>query len=473
MKLSKIIFIFFSFLNVVAIYGQEIRKGPYLIYPNKNTEMTVLWQLTSTASCTINWGITTAYGSNQSVKEYGNDHQFKITLTNLLPNTKYFYKISFLTTELKGSFRTAPLDNSTNLEFFIYGDTRTYYQKTNLVTAMMLSEISKDANFQTFAIHTGDWTSAGQLENSWDSQFFCRTGSCENNLTFQSIVPIMGCRGNHENYSTWGNIQPATLFQKYFPYNFTDTTIHGDNIYYSFDYGPVHIAIVDQYYDNKDTGVIDAKQMQWLENDMKNTNKIWKFIVLHEPAWSASPTYGGHIDNVDAQRKIQPLCFNYKIQAVFCGHNHYYAHANVDGIHHFTLGGGGAPLYAPEVQYNNIIERSDEAYHFLKVQISGNSAILTAERPDGSVIEKVFLNSDISKNRIFSGLIYPNPAHTKLNINFDFDSIKVIIFDMNGRTCFNQTISSNQIDVSELASGIYTILIFNKREIITQRFVKF
>jgi hypothetical protein len=39
-----------------------LQKGPYLIYPDTNTEMTVLWQTDETpGNSMVEWGTTTAY----------------------------------------------------------------------------------------------------------------------------------------------------------------------------------------------------------------------------------------------------------------------------------------------------------------------------------------------------------------------------------------------------------------------------
>ena len=57
--------------------------------------------------------------------------------------------------------------------------------------------------------------------------------------------------------------------------------------YYSFDYGPAHITVVDQYV----SFAPGSAQYIWLENDLAASQKLWKFVILHEPAWSAA---GGH-----------------------------------------------------------------------------------------------------------------------------------------------------------------------------------
>ena len=80
-----------------------------------------------------------------------------------------------------------------------------------------------------------------------------------------------------------------------------------------------------------------------MRTDLAASAKPWKFIVLHEPGWSAG---GGHGNNTTVQNDIQPLAVQYGVAIVFGGHNHYYARANVSGVTHLTMGGGGAPLPA-------------------------------------------------------------------------------------------------------------------------------
>jgi len=72
-----------------------VRKGPYLIYPNNNAQMTVLWQLDSTSTCTLAWGLDTSYSTGSAnTTEYGSDHQHKYTITGLTPGTKYYYLVT-------------------------------------------------------------------------------------------------------------------------------------------------------------------------------------------------------------------------------------------------------------------------------------------------------------------------------------------------------------------------------------------
>ncbi|RUM69954.1 MAG: hypothetical protein DSZ09_05030 [Sulfurovum sp.] len=153
--------------------------------------------------------------------------------------------------------------------------------------------------------------------------------------------------------------------------------------YYSYDYGPVHFTIIDQFADYSK----GSKQYNWIKHDLENSVKKWKILLLHMPGWSA----GGHSNNSDVQSLIQPLCVNNNVQMVIAGHNHYYARAVVDTVQHITSGGGGAPLYHPNSNADNII-KTDKSYHFLKIDINENIMHVSVIRSDGSIVETFNVN---------------------------------------------------------------------------------
>jgi len=65
--------------------AQNVRKGPYLIFPGDNTRMRVLWQDDRTSVDHFRWGPDTsmANGPFPSV-EYGTDHQHQYLFSALL-----------------------------------------------------------------------------------------------------------------------------------------------------------------------------------------------------------------------------------------------------------------------------------------------------------------------------------------------------------------------------------------------------
>ncbi len=403
-KIYFFVFLLITFLMICnPTYAQLTRKAPYLIYTGDGTEMQVLWQLVSTDTCTIDWGTDTLYslGSAQTL-EYGSDHQHTFTIANLTPATKYYYRVSVNQEVHTGSFRSAPDTNETAIKFFAYGDTRSNPGSHNQVAAAMVETYIGDENFQSIIISVGDLVNNGDSESDWDNQFFSPVYT--NIQKMLATLPYQSCMGNHEG--------TGVLFTKYFPYPFVAGR------YWSFDYGPAHFVVVDQYT----SYASGSPQLDWIESDLASTNKFWKFIYLHAPGWSA----GGHGNNTSVQYYIQPLCEQYGVSILFAGHNHYYARAEVNGVKHITTGGGGAPLYPPNPSYPNIVTAT-QAYHFCTIEIEDNLLSFKAIKPDGTVIDSFTT----------SGFNYPPIITSQPDTNAYVHSLyqyQVIAEDNNGDT---------------------------------------
>jgi hypothetical protein len=438
-----------SFGTNSPIILNTIRKAPYIIYKGNNTEMKVLWQLTITDTCTLVWGTDTLYGLGNTVTtEYGNSHQHAYTITNLIPSAKYYYRVTVNGEIYIGSFRSAPDTNETNIKFMVYGDTRSNPASHDQVAAAMVTEFNEDENFQSIVLSVGDLVNNGNSESDWDNQFF--NPSYPNIKTLLANAPYQAAMGNHEG--------TGQLFGKYFPYPFVAGR------YWSFDYGPVHFVIVDQYTSYGP----GSAQLTWIENDLASTTKSWKFICFHEPGWSA----GGHGNSTSVQNYIQPLCEQYGVSIVFAGHNHYYARAVVNEIQHITTGGGGAPLYSPNSTYPNVVATA-MAYHFCNIEIDGSSLHFTALKPDSTIIDEFTINvTDIESSStpvILDEYIlypaYPNPFNPATTIEFaipnsEFVTLKVYnILGEEVATLVSERLAAGsykyQWDANSLASGVY------------------
>ena len=481
---KKILFTLLAAWISAVSFAQSFRKGPYLLFPGNNTSMTLMWQSDTGTSATLFWGTSTAYDHQANVASYGNDKQFRYTISGLTPGTKYYYKVRLGTHEKTGSFYTAPPSSATDVSFYVYGDTRSHPDVQNNVTGRILTEMANDPASQTLCVLTGDLVSHGRSEQDWDNQFF--NSQYPNNETLKSRVPFVIARGNHENYNGSYSSGNATVFYKYWPYTFAGGSTDGDDMYYSFDYGPVHIAVLDQY-DNHSwhPAQVSAAQRQWLQNDLAASSKPWKFVVLHEPGWSARSTtrsgsrglFSEHSNNADVQNHIQPLCVQYDVQAVFGGHNHYYAHTLVDSVHHFTLGGGGAPLYQPSHTSGGIIVYAEATPHFMKVSIRGDSATLRVIRPDGSVVETVRLHSSITavgEDLAAKVHIYPNPANGILHVQWGRKRrMQLELVDLTGRKVWSRRLTAGGtiINVAAFKRGLYILRMRSGSHVLSRKII--
>jgi hypothetical protein len=181
-------------------------------------------------------------------------------------------------------------------------------------------------------------------------------------LANMADLPVMG---NHEG--------SGGLFARYFPMPFVASR------YWSFDYGPLHVVMMDQYTSYS----AGSAEYNWIKSDLAGTTKKWKVVVLHEPGWTAN---GGHTNNTTVQNAYQPLFEQYGVALVLGGHNHYYARAVVNGIPELTIGTGGAPLYAPAGGQADIVT-TYKGNGYAKFSISGSTLTGWFVASSGNVVD--------------------------------------------------------------------------------------
>ncbi len=348
-----------------ACTAVNLKKGPTLILTGSSTSMKIAWQWSTNTTFTVKWGTSTAYSSGSASVSASNStyHTYAYTISGLAAGTKYYYQAIVGSQCASGTFRTPPSSTATTLKFFAYGDTRTNGGTHNTLAGKVISKYTADPAFQTFNLHVGDWVSSDS-ESAWTGEWF--NSSYANIRKQDANIPDVGVRGNHEG--------GATYWKRYFPQPY-----QSGGLYRSFNYGPAHIVLLDQYTAYN----AGSAQYNWLKNDLAASTKKWKFVVLHEPGWSAG---GGHGNNTTVQKDLEPLFRQYGVSIVFGGHNHYYARATVDGIQHLTVGGGGAPLASPSSSYPNIVKVSKN-YSYSEFTISGSTLTAKVYTSGGTTID--------------------------------------------------------------------------------------
>jgi len=417
------------FVLVFAIYGTAafaatgILKTPYLIYPGVNTTMEVLWQDNDTETTNVlSWGTDPTYTTfigNQTVLENSsaaNMHQHIYTITGLTPNTTYYYQVVDATNGVytQSSFITAPVVGQSSIRFLAMGDSRSQYSALDSVMQAMSTFYSQPGNsdYQRLVIHNGDWVSSDG-ESNWTNEWFVPTA--KDIIKFMANTPINGCEGNHDTDGSYPNGY-SIYWPKYWPYPYTAQTTYSsghNNNYWSFDYGPVHITILDEY----SSFASGSAQYNWLVSDLATTNQPWKILVYHEPAYSA----GSDSDNTTV-RSLESLVTQYNVDLIYSGHSHNYARtgaynltqANGDpialNVPHFTSGGGGAPLYQPDMtntgSYPHVII-AWPAFEFMTFDVEGKILTMTAYQVNG-----------VSTSSLPSGTLTYSPIETTVLNHF-------------------------------------------------------
>jgi 3',5'-cyclic AMP phosphodiesterase CpdA len=172
-------------------------------------------------------------------------------------------------------------------------------------------------------------------------------------------TPLWACLGNHEyNGDATGSIYRQLFSVPFIPGQPKD---YPQEHWYSFDYGNCHFTVLDTKYvanepdpEKRDDWFQEgSQQWNWLEADLEGSSGTWKFVLLHVPPYTHSNAHRYTAEDVTAVRdELAEKLFNkseYGVNAVFCGHNHFYEHSfkfydgsSTQGVHYIVTGGGGA-----------------------------------------------------------------------------------------------------------------------------------
>ncbi len=353
------------FVPLAAAQQPQIIKGPYLQNMTRDS-VVVMWETNVPLEGVVEFGTTTAYGTKATLQPAARIHE--VRLSPLRPGTRYHYRVT--TGQLvtpDATFRTAP-DQPEPFTFIAYGDSRSRPDVHAGIVQNMLRY--KPA----FVLNTGDLVSNGLEYEQWGPQFFAPL------QPLIKSVPIWPCLGNHERNSRY--------YYQFF-------SLPGNESWYAFDWGDAHFVALDS---NADTGGFapESEQYKWLEQDLKRTNKLWRFVFFHHPGYTTGRPGSGAL----IRQYLAPLFERYRVDVVFNGHDHIYERSfpikagkrNWSGTTWIVTGGGGAPLYSvsPEL----FTQHAEAAHHFCAVRVDGRTVEIQVERSDRSSLDHLLLTRD-------------------------------------------------------------------------------
>jgi acid phosphatase type 7 len=318
----------FSFLIVVSLIlvcfnsYADIIMNPYLQAVTQNSVYVVV-ECNSKEMVTVNYGISSSLGSIIKTEFISltdaepSTFVHKIRISGLEPNTVYFYNAQQGNTISKTySFRTA-VANGTPFRFAWMADCR-----SDTLVHSQIASLIKNAN-PFFSLYGGDLCKNEDYKY-WKLEFFIH-----NELELISSVPFFNTPGNHEEWE-----QNTKAFTR------APDSKSGLQDYYSFDYGDMHVLVLNNEVDCYQ----GSPQYNFAEKDLTDSKQIWKVVIFHEPAYC----FGGHGENTEMKKMSKKVFVPNKVDIVLTGHSHFYQHNFVQGIHHFVIGSAGAPLYSPD-----------------------------------------------------------------------------------------------------------------------------
>lgn len=362
--------------------GPRFLIEPYLQYVTR-TSIVVMWETEEPAQAIVEYG--KKYPPDQQVAVQKMVTLGEVPLTQLEPNTKYYYRV--VCTDANGrkmeskilTFLTAVGMNDA-YSFTVIGDTQRNPIITGKVAKLMWERRPN------FVIHNGDVVNDGDQKWQWVKDLF---KPCNELFGRVALFP---CIGNHE---------------KDHPYYYKYFSLPSPEYYYSFTYGNAEFFVLDT--NTKRNLTPEGEQYRWLEKALAASTAQWKFCYHHHPPYSSdSDDYGNTWKGPSTEGDVRVRHFvklyeKYNVDVVFSGHIHLYERTwpiregKVDqknGIVYVTSGGGGGRLedFSPTPAFFKREGRVD--YHFCYVTIHNGTFNLKAFDHEGRLFDEFSLKKD-------------------------------------------------------------------------------
>ncbi len=325
-----------TFLQTVTVSGTciaEFLTEPFL-QNVKPDGITIMWELDLPVLCTVEYGLTEAYGSNVVVFSESSSFStyiFKAILTGLEPFTIYHYRVIVSETVSEDfTFRTGT-DEHIDFAFSVWSDSQggnggTYPTDYNEPTNSMMRHMRDDADIH-FGTNSGDLAESGGSYSVAHAYYVDRVGK----YLGQSKA-WFSAWGNHDA----GRDAVMRLFADMPSKDRTDL-INGTAPTpgwgsFSFNYAGCHFIMIDN-----DSSGYDV--LNWLEADLQseaNLSARFTFLNVHQPPYCEVWVTG----NSFYQSYLVPLMEEYGVDACFSGHTHAYERGYQNGVFYCVTGGG-------------------------------------------------------------------------------------------------------------------------------------
>ena len=363
-KKSQVLIILFSIIGF--LFPVDLVVAPYLQNATPNS-MTIMWETDSESPSIVEWGMyafLTETVSGSSFSNYGNSKIHTVEIPNLLPNTRYYYRVVVGNYESYSELHDfiTPPEPSSESSFRIIAMSDMQRDNSNpnkfneVIHDGVIDYISEEYSDDLAAelamvLVTGDLVVTGTSYYQWQDHFF------EPSKDLFSHVPLYPVFGNHE--------QNTDYFINYFHPPDNGTPGYEEHWYYT-DYSNLRVIGLDS-----NGGYQVQEQLDWLEAVLQdacfNDHIDFVFAQLHHPykseLWTPGESnYTG--DVIDRMENFSDDCGKPSIH--FFGHTHGYSRGQSHDHNHLWVNvatAGGAIDYWgewPQADYDEFTVTQDE-----------------------------------------------------------------------------------------------------------------
>jgi hypothetical protein len=330
--------------------------GPYLQSVTTDSVI-VAWQTRKRKVGQVQFGETSEYGGSQEENSARKRHHVK--LTGLSPYTVYHYRVFNNNNAMSGdlTFRTAAPADHVSFDFVVYGDTQ-HHPEVQVAVAERALGHAPD-----FFLHMGDLVNNGYNADDWHD-FFDLAAPL---LAHSPLFPTLG---NHEQRSEF-------YFDLFY--------LPEKESWYTFTYG--NARFISLRVDLETGFEVGTPQHDWLKSTLQGNSKPWVIVFFHKSPYTSE--YEGP-EEIAIREALTPLFEAYGVDLVLSGHNHNYQRSEAGGITYVVSGGGGGDL-SSSIEPDEYLVTYKVAYHYVFVQIEGDTLEARAIDLGGDVIDSFSL----------------------------------------------------------------------------------
>lgn len=283
--------------------GATSRGFSWYTYENGNSDL----QIVKTAEFDGTFSNAKEYSGTTG--KFREQYIHKVYVNDLETGASYTYRVGDKEKNLWGDVCTFITDDAdSKFSFITIADVQASSDENFREASLSLQGALAVAPEAAFIASLGDYVN-DNTNDEWD-WYFTNFAFANNHYT---QVPVAG---NHDGNIT--NKFNTNVFKNMFALDESDNqSIEG--VYYSFDYGNAHIAVLN----TNDMYPMTQAQKNWLINDMKSSDATWKFIMMHRALYSAGKNINKP-DTVIMRNVLLPIIDELDIDVVYAGHDHMY-----------------------------------------------------------------------------------------------------------------------------------------------------